>query len=1358
MRGIETLIIYQGITAGSAFTIGSLNRLSHGGHQTLIAAAPGAQDEDVNDLFSAYMAQRKDKPFSNNNNTPNNGNKGNSEEVATVGSRKKSKSQLVQPIPLQKSNSSTLPPNPPSLLQQSQADVNVDVNVNADVDIDIQSINQSIESFSQSMQEKLNQLRNSSELLPEDVDDILDSYQQQQQQQQAQQLDYDNDLLVKEIVSRAQKDQEVMKEREDAVGKFREYEESLRRDLDPKRRVPANTNSNLAANVSTLDNSNGNSNNKEGDMNQETKGKESFEEIQLKMLEDLLDKRNEAAFKEGFDNEEIYGTDNIQEGIEELKKKVEIQKSAPPGQLQKSESMKEWQMYRAIVTKLANEGSGSGNGGGGDLDKGGDGTGSLEQVVNNSQMAQDKLEAWKEFQIKEEEMRVKSGLTIKYKLPFEWSDKPDAVENKVQKRGPIDGQKAEQARSEMDDLALEVLTNLMIKTEDPGRKLKLQNEIVGLKESIRVRLERLKNRGPVEVTQKKKVVPVTIGEVLRKSKKSVPLKKKVKEEGVPVPVQLQEETVLELDESEDDYQEMDDTVMFEDEIEDDVSLPPDSPFFREFTEKKGSAVVLTEDEDNVDEFEDEDDIDEDAPTLGTFEEQKFRSMVARSGVRTAEGQNELKEKWEDFQKAEKMMREQAGLSASGSIATNSVVPAPKIGYDVNTLFKEDGDIDFDKILTSIGTRPSRKKGKVPNSESSAPEVQASTTAVLDIPKDVITNSDVQPTQLIDTKQETVQVQASDVAVDSTVTSNQQIIEDPPKEEAEKPIQKEQRSERGSLTFGNDEQKTLSSELSGFEQRKEVMLKFNRLSVSQIDSLMALKGSPYASGVSPYVAMMNKPYKDYGAIFSLEGVLVDLTGLQYSAWTQTAKIYDFQSPILEDIKLASVHKEEFAIQRIFYWTDDTFAAKKIADTYRDLRRVIFDEWKESQVKNQDHSVSPTIENDPTTDDATNEETSDDISDDSTDLENDINDIQFTAWERAAKSYGYQPPTRDLLNIVETLKPDDAVRSVFRWTNDFVVSSDVGTTYRKYLKEETSKWLSEKGRDVPIASSPSQLNADTPLEPTKRASGPSVEDILIIKQNAWQAAIKNAGCHFNSPSLDELQVVEFAGLDRAISSVFKWNVSSDIAESMLHEYREVLKALTTEFLASLEEPELRSPEESSSDEDPPEVDLPIFVLKDGVENWLNALENIDVPRAVVSHMEQDIVDEILEAAKLSAFFPPDNRVSSAAGYSSIMQEMLGGALRLERRPDHCVVFSATPQSAVACHEAEMKNVAIVSPYPYYELTTSDMTVRDFDSIGIRNLKSVFSEIPEEEPMEQIESEAPKRRRQTLLKTRFWDDEDE
>ena len=47
------------------------------------------------------------------------------------------------------------------------------------------------------------------------------------------------------------------------------------------------------------------------------------------------------------------------------------------------------------------------------------------ESATDSDEIESKLKAWKDFQVKEEEMRAKSGLTIKYRPPFEWSNKPD---------------------------------------------------------------------------------------------------------------------------------------------------------------------------------------------------------------------------------------------------------------------------------------------------------------------------------------------------------------------------------------------------------------------------------------------------------------------------------------------------------------------------------------------------------------------------------------------------------------------------------------------------------------------------------------------------------------------------------------------------------------------------------------------------------------------------------------------------------------------------------------------------------------------------------------------------------------------
>lgn len=340
----------------------------------------------------------------------------------------------------------------------------------------------------------------------------------------------------------------------------------------------------------------------------------------------------------------------------------------------------------------------------------------------------------------------------------------------------------------------------------------------------------------------------------------------------------------------------------------------------------------------------------------------------------------------------------------------------------------------------------------------------------------------------------------------------------------------------------------------------------------------------------------------------------------------------------------------------------------------------------------------------------------------------------------------------------MKPDEAVRAVFRWTNDLLVSSDVGGSYRRYLKEETSKWL-KKGGNIPVPTetiTTANGSGTTGSIEANKSSTPGLEDVLKLKRNAWEKALKNGNYKFDPPTLDEIQVVEFVGRERAIASVFKWDVTPDESKTIMNDYREELKVLTKEMMKDIGDSEILT-QPSSSVEESTSVNLPLFVLKGGVNEWLTALEDINVPSAIISNMEKELVDDILEEMGLSRHFPDENRVCSSSGYGSEMQQMLGGALRLERRPDHCTVFSATPQSAGACRQVEMKNVAIVSPYPYYELTTSDMTVRDFGSIGVRNLKNVFSEITIEEPMLQIQVEEPRILRQTMLKTRFWDDGD-
>jgi len=1201
--------------------------------------------------------------------------------------------------------------------------------------------------------------------------------------------------IVQEIVQEADMTQQREEANARALNDFQQYELSLKNDLRQRQRQQQSQSQVTPA--APVDGTGGGVG-----MGGEGQSQQSFDQIQLALLQELLAKRNANAENSEWSEEDIFLTDNIEDGIKELEERIAEGDIKVKGGGEPTENLKEWQMYRAIATKLAERTKSR--------------TSTSKSFDDN--IINQKMEQWKEFQQMEAEMRQKSGLTIEYRMPFAWGDQPDYIgqsdaskreENIIQgmegrddrskiianTRGPIDAQKAEEAKSELDIIAVGVLQDLITKTKDPVRQAKLSRELEELKEGMRAREEYLKNRGPILV-KKKEVKPITIGQALSTRIRRVPAKKPKAEIVVEKPAAVVEEKDL-----------FEDTYVEEDYIEDEedyveevyIPPPPDSEFFRDLSETNDEeAATLSYESDDEEDIKDNDDTnadifkstssefetdydqDDNVVSLGTLEEQKFRSLVARSGVRTVDGQNKLKSDWEEFQEAEKKMREMSGLNArmaSGAEASSDsgVVgvegAAAKVNYDPSTIFKEDGtDIDFDKIFTSIGKRPSRK-GKGKGSDTSASAAPAAAAAVVEAPPDVAPEvaAHVQPEVTADvmpppvestTTSATTEVNASpESVVDDVVvpeTQPEPVIEE--KKPAPVPAAPKVPARSG---LGFDFGPSYSNQNGNYEQRRADMLEYTSLSVAQIDNLMALK----QSGVSPHMARRNKPFQYYGAIFNLD-VLVDVSGLQYQAWRSTATTYDFEVPHLEDVQLASVHSEEYAIRKVFYWADDVFAIQKIADEFRSVRKTIFEEKKEQELANmmeeqtiRDVEVARIDETANAMDEANAAAAAE--------TEREILQLQLTAWERAAGSYGYAPPDIASVRIVDNMDPAQAVRAVFRWTRDFVVSSDVAASYRNYLKEETKGWMTTKGDQViPTMqqqqqqqnqqSTTTEVMSSTPSQSTMIKSAPDFEDIIEMKRRAWGEAIKTAHHNLQAPTSDDVRIAEFSGIETAIKRVFNWEISSEDMESVTADYREFLKTLTEEWMQTMNN-DSSSTESGPSEEEAEEYNLPLCTIKKGVTKWLNTMEDIEIPCAITSHMDREFVDDILEHVGLSTYFHKELRVGSDTGYSSEMQQLLGGALRLERRSDQCIAFTSTPQSAGVSHEVEMKNVALVSPYPYYELTTADMIVRDFTSIGVRNLKNVFSETTIEEPMEMVQSEAPKIRRITLQKTRFWDDDD-
>ena len=1267
-------------------------------------------------------------------------------------------------------SSSTKSPNPPSLLEQ-----------------DLQRIDKNYEQIQSQMKSQLDELRNNSNNndVPDTMDQVLNQVIQEQKAHEVKEVQnqralesfeeyyknrmketikdnavnassssssssmssssstnnndnglYNQDPIVKEIVQEITKEKELRLKQEEQYRQYKEYEESIRK----------RTNDIMKTNINNNDTSNNNKNiNNSNAMD--------FDEMQLEILQDLLQRRLQGSEKSEFEDEDLYTTDNIEEGIMELQERIDNKEynngSDGNGDVYQPESLKEWQMYRAIATKLSNtkkqkqddeDENGIENGIFDGFNSGGSEGRILFDVMNKDEndFVRQKVEAWKEFQLKEEDMRKQTGLAITYRPPFEWSDKPDdndvSSSSSLKSKKPFDFDKAEEEREKLDQLALEVLANLMMKTKDETRKEKIRLEIKALEVAIQARKEAIAKRGPI-VIEKRTVKPIGINAALGRGKKSSPEKKRTSTEAVSKvqgPTDGRKESIqdgssflLEKKYDDDDYS-------FDNDIED-TDEPPDSQFFKDMEEDNlddfSPNASIISGEDTADESE------EIEINLGTMEEQKFRSMVARSGIRTVEEETKLKTDWEDFQKAEQMMREKSGLSGASTLESTSI----ETKYDVDNIFK-DGDIDADAILGTIGKRPSRKDRKQGKIETNSKEEKTvigeeTKVEVQDRNNQSTLDHQLEESKAIESQKKNTAVinNATDEAVSSiNEKKNEQVI-----------------SQRGSLTFGQEsdtEKQFLSNAFStSFEERKGNLLDYPILSVSQLNTLMGLKRSVFSTGVSPYLARVNKPFQEFGAIFMFEGALVDITGLQYEAWKRTARIYDFNVPTLDDTKLASVHSEEYAVQKVFYWTDDIFALRKVVETFREKRDEVFQESIQSN--NTESSISDSISAD-----------SNKAFENGTDVfvEADITSMQLKAWQKSANDYGFEAPTEVLLNIVGSLAPDEAIRAVFKWTNDFMLSNNVAASYRKYLQEETSQWM-EQNEGIASLATASTLDRNDPDSSgsAPSQSNPTMEDYLQLKLQAWEKVSTQHG--FDAPSLDQVNIAEFAGPEKAIFDIFKWTseTEQEKIQAIVASYRSILKDLSQQWMARMDNAFIEadnSPIEEETESIPP------FILREGAKEWLSAIEEVSVPSVVISNnMDDTILNEILKQTGLSETFPLENRISASSIYGKGSQKMLGAALRLERRPDHCIVFGASPQSAVFAHEVEMKNIALVSPYPYFELTTSDMTVRDFKSIGMINLKNVFSETSTEEPMQQVQMESPKIQRKTMLKTRFWDDDD-
>jgi hypothetical protein len=164
---------------------------------------------------------------------------------------------------------------------------------------------------------------------------------------------------------------------------------------------------------------------------------------------------------------------------------------------------------------------------------------------------------------------------------------------------------------------------------------------------------------------------------------------------------------------------------------------------------------------------------------------------------------------------------------------------------------------------------------------------------------------------------------------------------------------------------------------------------------------------------------------------------------------------------------------------------------------------------------------------------------------------------------------------------------------------------------------------------------------------------------------------------------------------------------------------------------------------------------LTVTDGAISWIKALLDVEMPCGVVSHLDEESVDPIMKKTGLASLISPAKRVTSSSGYDRDTYQQLGACLRIDRRPDMCVVFDGNADALIAARDNEMKSVGMTCVYPSYELLAADMTARNFDYLTAMNVRRLFGGRENQEPLLQVAMQEPSRPKRKLM-TMYPDDE--
>mmetsp|Transcript_20153 Transcript_20153/g.42751 ORF Transcript_20153/g.42751 Transcript_20153/m.42751 type:complete len:382 (+) Transcript_20153:168-1313(+) len=202
---------------------------------------------------------------------------------------------------------------------------------------------------------------------------------------------------------------------------------------------------------------------------------------------------------------------------------------------------------------------------------------------------------------------------------------------------------------------------------------------------------------------------------------------------------------------------------------------------------------------------------------------------------------------------------------------------------------------------------------------------------------------------------------------------------------------------------------------------------------------------------------------------------------------------------------------------------------------------------------------------------------------------------------------------------------------------------------------------------------------------------ITDTKELQRQAWKQLAEEEG--FKWPEIERPFIYE-GSPERAITEMLHW--TRDFAYARRMGFR--LNELFSEQFEDISQP------------------LP------GIKQWLERVNQIGIPIAVVSNMSRESTSNALDRMELGQMF--DALVTAEDDMDTCASQLLSASIKVARPPKKCVAFTSSPVMVTAAHNCTMKAVAVLGAYPAYELKEADLTCSNLEELSIYNVRRLFA----------------------------------